>query len=497
MSQYIEQQRVLGKFPIVQRYERTGPSDLRKLIKHLDPEVRKKLRHVDASRVNLNTVPHGSVAALEDLFRQTEEMAKHNMESQALGHIHDQHPDRAKQVKAAGPKQPWDPKAQPWRQSISTVHHEYFLADLNCPPQFVREYLGAEGTLLRVDTRKEDRFEAAIVAWHIEEHGEAFVGAFSHRDEQGFHVHGIIAHQQEMITGGHPMGRYHWKASEHRFFRNELDERGRRKRTGYEVAQDAVGEFFARPEHADMNIVRGEPKAAKCRQAIRMADDLVAEAGLDGMTGDGEQLPPGSRNAQAMWVLKKRAEAVEKGKSQSGMKPNDERREIALDVLELIGALEPARRNEHSTRRAKKQLLAELEGDYGTVEEILKRPDQAIAKAAADAALERARLDEKAARERAEKDREAAEDRARKAAEIEAREAVLEEREGTLQDREKEVEVREKAMDKFARRLGEVRDALFDAATKAGLMKHPAMQKAFELAERVLPGRKREKIDER
>ncbi|MFG6567367.1 hypothetical protein [Sulfitobacter sp. 1A13679] len=493
MSDYNRKMRALGKFPVVLRFERCGPADLRKLISHLDPATRKKLRHVDASRVHLNTVPHGSVAALEDLFRQTEEMAEHNMNSQALGHIHDKHPGRAKAVKAAGHKRPWDAKAQPWRQAILTVHHEYFLADDDCPVEHIREQLGANGTELRIDIRKEDRFEKAVIEWQNEEHGEAHVGSFSHRDEEGFHIHSFLAHQEERVSKGFPAGRYNWKASEHRFFRNELDQKGRRKRTGYEVAQDAIGAFFAREEHKDMNIVRGEPRAAKCRQARKMVDDLIKEASLDGMTGEAEQLPNGSKNAQAMWVLKNRVDAVEMGRSKSGMKPNDERREIAFDVLELIGALEPARRNEHSTRRAKKQLLAELERDYGTVDQILKKPDEAIAKAATDAAIERAKLDEKARRKRAEDDIKAADERRRKARELEARETALKEREGELADREKEVSKRETAMAKFASKLADVRDALYDAATKSGLTKHPLLVKAFELAGSVLPERKKNK----
>jgi len=490
MSQYIQQQRALGNFPAVLRYERCGPSDLRTLIKHLNPEVRKKLRHVDASRVNLNTVPHGSVAALEDLFRQTDDMAKHNMDSQALGHRRSKHPGRARAVKAAGPKAPWDRKAQPWRQSILTVHHEYFLADLNCPSERSREYLSADGVMLRVDTAKEKRFEEAVVKWQKEEHGDAFVAAFGHLDEQGYHIHSIIAHQSETTTKGHPMGRYLWKPSEHRFFRNELDQKGRRARSGYEVAQDTIGEFFNRPEYRDMKIVRGESRAAKCRQAIKMADDLVDEADLEGFIGKAERLPEGSKNAQAMWVLKRRAEDIEAGRSASPLKPNDERREIAFDILELIGALEPARRNEHATRRAKQQLLKEMEGDYGTLEEILRKPDAAIAKAAADAAIERAKLDEAAARRRAEEDRKAAEGRAAMQAQIEVRETALKERETMVASREKEVEVKEAGLQRFARQLGELRDKLFDAARNAGLLKHPAMIKAFEFAEKILPARK-------
>lgn len=497
MSDYIAQMRAKGRFPAVLRYERMGPQELRKMIKHAKPEVRKNLRHIDAARTHLNHTPIGSIEDLQELFRVTKELAEFNQQSNAMGLRKINRPTLAEQVEKGRPQDPWDPKALPWRQAIVSVNSDWMLADPDCPKDHVLEYLKGDGVLVRVDRRKGKELEEAFDSWLQEEHGEALRYLRWDWDEDGLHGHAAIAHLQEYEPSDrYAEGRWHWRPSVHPHFRNELAEDGRRERTGYEVAQDSIGSFFARPEWAHMNIVRGEPKAAKCRQAERAGDDLIADAEGAAFVGLGEELPSGSRNAQAMFLLKKRmADAVEEKGSAEKVK-TDHRQTMALDLLEMIGAISTETRNEASTRRARQALLDQHEAAYGTAAEIITAPDLVVAKAAAElkaqkeaAEAERQRLDKAAAEARRREDEAARIERSRldkEAAEARAaKDRQIDKREEKLVVREVEIERKAQWVVEALRVMNDLGSKIREAAIKTGLIENPVVQSGLAAYERL------------
>lgn len=392
MSDYINKMRTQGKFPIVLRYERMGPQDLRKMIKHGRPKVRKNLRHVDSSRTDLNRTTIGDLSDLEQIFTTTKEMAKHNLASNLLGLKKlSKGPERAER-KERGLVDPWDAKALPWRQAIMTVHHEWALADSDCPAEHIFEFLGTEGEVIKLDKRKCFELEAACDEFMKKQHGDALLYARWDWDEQGPHGHYGIAHLKEHdATGRYALGRFMWQPSLHPHFRNETNSKGQKTRSGYEIAQDQVGTFFAQAKYSHMNIVRGEPRAAKCRDAERAADDLVAEAELDALLGECEAIPEGSKHARAMTILKqKMSEAVaQKGGDVSKLR-KDPAQKLALEYLEELGVVSPKDIHEASTRRLRTDLLARHEAFVGTAHEIVADPDVVAEKVIARVRAEKA-----------------------------------------------------------------------------------------------------------
>ena len=392
MSNYINQMKTQGKFPIVLRYERVGPEDLRKMIKHGRPEVRKNLRHVDGSRTDLNRTTIGDLSDLEQIFETTKEMARHNLASNLLGLKKlSKGPERAER-KERGLVNPWDAKALPWRQAIMTIHHEWALADNDCPAEHILKFLGTEGELIKLDKRKCLELEAACDEFMKKQHGDALLYARWDWDEQGPHGHYGIAHIAEHApTGRYAMGRFMWQPSLHSHFRNETNSNGQKTRSGYEIAQDQVGAFFAQAEYSHMNIVRGEPRAAKCRDAERTADDLVAETELDALLGECEEVPKGSKHARAMTILKqKMSEAVaQKGADVSKLR-KDPAQKLALEYLEELGVVSSEDVHEASTRRLRTDLLERHEAFVGTPHEIIADPEAAAEKVIAKARAEKA-----------------------------------------------------------------------------------------------------------
>jgi hypothetical protein len=240
--------RAQGLFPAVLRYERMGPEELRKMIKHSKPEVRKNLRHIDSSRTHLNTTTIGSIADLEKLFDITKELAESNRMSNTAGLRKMNRPTKAEAVEKGRPQDPWDPKALPWCQAIVSVNSDWMLADEDCPAEHLLQYLRGDGVLVRVDKRKGKELETAMTAWLQEEHGEGLKYVRWDWDEDGLHGHGAIAHLHEFApTDRYAEGCWHWRPSAHPHFRNELGEDGKRAKTGYEVAQDSIGAFLRGP----------------------------------------------------------------------------------------------------------------------------------------------------------------------------------------------------------------------------------------------------------
>jgi hypothetical protein len=485
MSDYISQMRARGKFPAVLRYERMGPEELRKMIKHARPEVRKNLRHVDGSRTHLNRTTIGELADLEQIFETTDQMAKHNLASNLVGLKKLSKGPEREQRKARGLVDPWDAKALPWRQAIMTVHHEWALAPDDCPAEHIFEFLGGDGELVRLDKRKCLELEAACDEFMREQHGDALLYARWDWDEQGPHGHYGIAHMAEHEpTGRYAMGRFMWQPSLHPHFRNETNSQGQKTRSGYEIAQDQVGAFFSHEKYAHMNIVRGEPRAAKCRDAERAADDLVAEAEFDALLGEREAVPEGSKHAKAMAILKqKMSEAVaEKGGDASKIR-KDPAQKLALEYLEELGVVSSNERHEASTRRARMELLERHQDLVGTPHEIVADPEATAQKVVARARAERAAADRRRqeaeaaerraiqaeerldAERRAEAERRAREDAARKERhrqEDEAREAKA----ADLEAREKNVAVREAEISRKSKLLGRAVDQAYSLVEK-------------------------------
>lgn len=503
MSDYIARMRAKGLFPAVLRYARMGPAELRKMIKHARPEVRKKLAHVDAARTHLNRTSVGSIDDLERLFDLSREMAEFNRNSNVLGLRALGRPTDADVARDGGLKDPWDPKALPWRQVVAAVNHEWAVAADDCPDQHVLEYLGSDGDVVRLDKRKCLELEKAVDSWMEEQHGEALIYGRWDWDEQGPHGHYAIAHAHEYEpTGRYSEGRWHWKPSVHPFFRNECDDQGKKLRSGYEIAQDSIGDFFARDDWKHMRICRGEPRAAQCRDALNAVADIVEEVEAEALFGEVD-LPSGSANAKAMFALKKKIAETVSGKGGAGKVRKDETQRLAIDWLEILGVITADEKHEASTRRARQALLEKHSEALGTATEIIANPDAAadavLARARAEKdAADRARLaaDEAACIERERLDREAAERRkaaAEKARQEEVRrekkfvmkEAAMAAREENVAAREIEVERKVGWLNATLRELQTLGDSIRGAAQKLGLLEQPWVQKALQAGRRV------------
>lgn len=354
------------------------------------------------------------------------------------------------------------------------------------------------------DLRKVDRFKGAGKEFFKENYGSAGHYLRSDFDEQSFHFHGLLWDWvEEPESGRYARGRHILSLRE-----NPLIAGDGSGKTGYELSQDAIAEFFARPEYEDMKIVRGEARAAKRREAKEQVKELEQVIGTEALFGECEDIPQGSPNARAMWLLKKKmSEAiVEKGGAEKVRK--DQASNMALDHLELLGVLKPEERKEASTRRARTQLLKRYEEAYGTPAEIISKPDAVAEKVMKEAAAKNRAADEQLARTRkAEQERAAAveleasrlqiweEDLEHGQAVADEREAELEEREENLNEREEDLTRREKAIRKATDLLNTLGTKIIKTAKRLGLMKDLEIAEGVAAAEKLKKVKKPKKFE--
>lgn len=528
---YAERMRADGKYPAVLRFESIHPTDVAGIIGHAERRIG-DLSHIDFSRTHLNEILVGDNDIASKLRVEAAALAELNHKSNLLGLSRAGRKKDLARAREAGPQDPWSEQKKgrgPLRELVLTLHRDFFRAAEDCPRDERLEFIDDDGKPACFDMRRCREFVSAGQAFLVEEFGDDLVYLRADYDEQSIHLQGVVrglVREPPSVRYAH--GRMLLRTSQHRIIG------GDGKKKGYELAQDAAGEFFARPEFQHMNIVRAEPRAALRRDVVQELEQARAE--LDAVCLSEEAaVPAGSANAQAMWLLRKKMEEAiaEKGAAEKVRK--DVAAGLALDYLEALGVLAPEQRREASTRRARTELLSRFEEKFGTAAEILADPeavsakvvDEAKAKIASQEASSRERLeavaaekmrDNRAVEYRAAKERLAAQkaaDEARQAAaEVErrkaeslrvwreakvreeaagARAAELDRRDEELTRRRAEVEARAAETAEREGRLKEVVEVLralarplLDAVRTLQLDRVPSMRDGILAAERLL-----------
>lgn len=516
---HAQKMRADGKFPIVLRFASMTPADAFGMIAHGERTIG-NLDHVDPARTHINKIVTGSVETAKDLVAMSREMSELNLRSNLLGLEKMGRKQDLAAAKRTGLRQPWNEQKKsrgPLREAVLTVHRDFFRADEDTPKKEIFQFLDDQGLVARFDKRKMQRFARVGHAFLVEEFGEMLAYERIDVDEQSIHFQAILAQvSEEKPSKRYALGRKLWKLTDHRCIGDRVETKlvdGKPKRfvvkRGYEVAQDVVGDFFDQPEHRDMGIVRGEARAAESRRAKIEAKDI--EEGLKA-AGD-VAIPRGSKQAQAMWLIRKAmAEKIaEKGSAEKVRK--DDRQTLALDYLEALGVISPDVRHEAKTRRERQALLDLHAVKYGTSEQIIEKPEavadlvmeemkaraeaakkdeEARQKAARKGFLDKVRREQAAAEKaaierRAQEDRERAEwfkredkERAEKAKELAAKEVDLVTKETELTEKETKLRA-------FAKSLGEMRDKLvsyakplYIMAKQLGMLKDPEVKHGME-----------------
>lgn len=501
---YAERQRAGGKFPAVLRFASVHPRDVALIIAHAERRIG-DVSHIDASRSHLNRIlvgedPErpGKTNIAGDVMAMYLGMRESNHASNLRGLLGAGRKKDHKRALLRGPQEPWAQTKKhrgPLREFVLTLHRDAFIAEEDCPADHVLEFLNDEGETARFDVRKCEAFVDAGMGFMRENFDNQLVYCRVDYDEQSVHLQGLLVDTiSEEPSTRYASGRELFRLTQHILIG------GDGKKRGYELAQDAVGEFFAREEHLHLNVVRAEPRAARRREAAAAVETMLQEAELDALLGETDELPAGSKNAQAMHLLKRRmAEAVaEKGGDPDRVR-KDQAQKLALEYLEELGVVSSKDRHEASTRRARAELLERHQDLFGTAHEIVADPEAAAKKVitrarAESAAAERRRQEAEAAEQRAiqaeehlDAERRAeAERRAREDAERQerhrredetraAKSADLDAREEKVADREAEISRKSKLLGRavdqlyslvekvknFARRIG-MRDEILD-----------------------------------
>lgn len=429
---YAERQRAGGKFPAVLRFASVHPRDVALIVAHAERRIG-DVSHIDASRSHLNRIlvgedpgRPGKTNIAGDVMAMYLGMRESNHASNLRGLLTAGRKKDHKRALMRGPQEPWSQVKKhrgPLREFVLTLHRDAFRAAEDCPHEHLLTFLDDEGDQARFDKRQCEAFVDASIGFLRENFDDQLVYCRVDYDEQSVHLQGLLV---DTITE-EPSTRY---ASGRELFRltQHVLIGGDGKKRGYELAQDAVGEYFSREGHLHLNVVRAEPRAAQRREAADAVEKMLKEVELDALLGETAELPTGSKNAQAMYLLKKRmADAVaEKGGDASKIR-KDPAQQLALEYLEELGVVSAKDRHEASTRRAREELLERHRELVGTPHEIVADPAAAAEKVMAKARAERA------ATERRRKEAEAAELRA-----IEARKRLDEERRAEAERRARE-----------------------------------------------------------
>ena len=477
---YAERMRTDGMFPAVLRFAQLSPKDVAAMIAHAERRIG-DLSHIDFSRTHLNQILVGAdpddpsrTNVAREVAAEAEEMAEFNLASNIVGLSRMGRKKDLARARRRGRRPPWVENARsgpPLREGVLTLHRDWFRAADDCPPEHILEFLDDEGERARWDKRKCERFMSTGVAFLRDEFGPSLRYCRADFDEQSVHLQFLLVDRvKESPSHRYAHGRHLYRLTQHRCIGGVGD-----GRTGYEVAQDTVAEWFQQPEYRDMRIVRGESRAAKKRVAQAEVEKLKQQAEAAAMFGEAPDLPAGSPNAQAAYLLKQRVAGA-------GKMRKDDKQKAALEFLEAAGVVTADQRHEASTRRARQSLIDKHVEVAGTAEDIVADPDRAAARIAAKAAADQKRADEAAAAERARLDREA--EARRRAEEEEHRRRLAEER-AEVAAREQEVERKAGMLNTMLREFIALSEHVKAAARHVGLVDHPLVQTAARAAERM------------
>lgn len=494
---YADQMRADGRFPIVLRFASLHPKDVAGVIGHGERRIG-DLSHIDFSRTHLNQILVGSNDIAKEVMNEMREMSKFNFDSNIIGLSKNRGKKDVKRARERGLQDPWSLQKKlrgPLREGVLTLHRDFFKATENTPADKRLEFLDDEGKPTAFDVDKCSEFVDVGMSFLNEEFEDMLAYARADFDEQSVHIQFILVDVvEEPASVRYAFGRQLFRTSHHPMIGGDGEKKG------YEIAQDRAGDFFSRPEYSHMNIVRAEARAAKKREVAKAIADISNEAEFESMAGVGESIPDGSKNAQAMLLLKRKmSEAIEKKGSAEKVR-KDEAATLALDYLEALGVLKSEDRHEASTRRARTALLSQYEDTYGTAAEIIEKPEMAAEKALEKSKARILAAERYAAERRIKKDQEAAAERARlekelreKAAAEEARREkkfalkmeAVKERETKLKAREVEVARKESELAKMLKEVLPLVDSIKDAARRLGVMAEPFVGSAIAAGKKL------------
>jgi hypothetical protein len=202
------------EYPVVMRMAGMWPENIGGYEKHRT-RGGGDLGHVDQSRSNLIQRLLGKATWAQDVYNEISEMHMENFadELEKLGKR--RRPGEAARRLAEGPRDPWRATRHgPLREVILTANRKWFEDDLT-------EFLGESGPT------REDQFQALAVEWLVNEFGGDCVHARADRDEEAYHIHGVIVPRTKMKDGRRML-----QPSKHDAIRQ------------YEDGQDSVGAWF-------------------------------------------------------------------------------------------------------------------------------------------------------------------------------------------------------------------------------------------------------------
>ncbi len=498
-STYAATMRADGKFPIAFRLAGMRPKDVAAMIWHALRECEENSEafdHVDLNRTKLNRVLFGSDDIAKEIVEETREMSRYNLDSNIEGLTRLGRWKDVARAQMAGLQDPWYEQKKsrgPLREAILTLHRDFFKADEKTPADQRMKFLDDAGEMTSFDMRKVERFIDAGEAFFDDEFGDDLRYLRVDLDEQSIHFHAILARQiEEDETQRYALGKRLFKLTDHRCIGDRIVD-GVRIR-GYETAQNVVGDFFNRIEYRDMNIVRGENRAEKKREAWKEIQEMTQGRDFDVLLGEAEALPNGSKNAQAMFLLKKQmAEAIAK-KGDASKVRKDDAAKLAVDHLVLLGVITPEEKSGASKRRARDALLSQHAETFGTPAEIIADPDAAAAKVLKEAGKQKVEADRRIREaqeiERRNKQEEvrreqkfAAKEAATKKAEAK-RKADLDAKEAALIEKDRQFSLRERAIIEAVKSLKALGDQVRAAARHLGIL-DPIVRAGVKAAEKI------------
>jgi len=360
----VPSQRSDGRFKAVCRAEPAVPKDVAGVVAHGNRTIG-NVDHIVAAKADMKVMMIGDDSVARTIVEMSDDMAKFNRMSALSKRKFRNAKELNKAVESTPLKNPWRENRKsrgPLREGILSVRREFFEADDNTTDENRLSYVDDSGEFTVHDKQKYRNFFKASKEFLAETFGDDCIYARFDGDEQSGHVHFVLARVVDIEpTVRYPRGRRIFKITDHPL----IGGNGSEKR-GYELLQDAVGEFFE-TRYPEMNIIRGERRAEAKRQADKDATEVYDKA-----VAEGVELPAGSRDGQVLFLLKKQMkETQEKGSIRK-----DARDTMALDYLAAIGAITETVRNQATSRKKRAALLAQLEETYGTSAEIISKPEK-------------------------------------------------------------------------------------------------------------------------
>ncbi|WP_319567960.1 hypothetical protein [Cohaesibacter marisflavi] len=382
---YSELLRADGLYPIVLRFKSIYPKDVKSMIAHAKRTIGDH-SHCDPSRQPLNRILVGSdeiadeVMELEKVLKGLNHISLIEGTKKSRGH------DAFLKAVEKGAKNPWHENQKsggPLREVLMSLHRDYFRAGDDCPPDRMLKFLDDDGCVAQFDTNICDKFVEEAIGFLQENFQDMLQYCRVDMDEQAIHLQGLIFDIEELPPSArYAKGRSLFRCSHHKLLSGTKDKQT--GKTGYELAQDAVGDWFQQPCRLDMDIVRGEKRAEAKREAYELgkqAIEYVEAMDLSDLVFYQDRqprkspIPSGSKAAQMIYAIKERASlSAEQGKMRL-----DERQKLAIQLLEAGGIVRHEEQEKARTRKLRKALLQQHEGAFGTVDEIVSNPEKIIA----------------------------------------------------------------------------------------------------------------------